>query len=209
MALFSLAYWGLAYTIGLVCVSGIGLMYIKERQKRDLRLFLFMSSMTFATLALSLRELLPADPRLSSWSGALGLLGAALCATTFPRFAASLEKVRFRDRISRLGEGLGLTLACFDLAVPLTPLRWLEPVSAGLSILALVVAVYFSLAWIYRVGRSEDKSKAHKTMDALIFLAFAPLHGSRRLSGFPRRIVTSPPGARRPLPCFSRPSTLS
>lgn len=155
MPLPTLAYWGLAYSVGLVCLSVTGLLYLKARRRQDLWLFLFMASMTFASVALSLRELLPPSPAIGSWSGFFGLAGAALCAATFPRFAAAQEELRFRERLSRALTWIGLCLALLDLVMPLGAPRWMATLAGALSIAALVAAVYFSLAWIYRSGKRE------------------------------------------------------
>jgi DNA-binding CsgD family transcriptional regulator len=173
MPLLYLAYWGLAYTVGLICLAGMGLLFIRDRRGQDLWLFFFMASMTLASVALSLRECLPANEAIPSWPGFLALAGAALCAATFPRFAAAQENARSRERLARGLSWIGLCLAALDLALPLLPIRWMTDLAGGLSVVALVIAVYLSLAWIYRAGRLKKGDKGLRPRGHRAPLAFA------------------------------------
>jgi len=104
-------------------------------------------------------------------------MGAAFTGATFPLFAASLESVANRERVSKVFLWLGLALgsinALFAFARSPVPHIALGILTIGF----LVAAVYVSLAWIGRVGASSGHGKAgmkHKWMLPAVFgLPFA------------------------------------
>jgi len=142
-------YWLLAYTAGIVCITGLAFRRAQRREKSTGRLLVFLIGMAVAVTALPLRELSDAGVG-SRLAGILALAAAGLTVASFPRYAASLDDVPRREKRAVAFLGGGLSLCLLDLVLGFLPFPGPARAAGVATLLSLAFAVYVSLAWISR-----------------------------------------------------------
>jgi DNA-binding CsgD family transcriptional regulator len=170
MTLFRVLYWGLSYSVGLVCVTILFLRYIQARDKVALKLLAYLLPFGVSLASLSLLEAFSVTAFLGRTLGQVALAGAALVIATFPAYALVFDDLKSRRRLAFIMKVVGVTLAAIDLFCIFTP----DPIRSGFHFLTLAclgVAIFVGMTWITR-GEVHHKKKHHWAWMTSLFVFF-------------------------------------
>jgi DNA-binding CsgD family transcriptional regulator/phosphatidylserine synthase len=174
MQLFRILYWGLAYTAGIACLTGLGLRYLQLREKPTLRLILFLLPTGFSVVCLSMLEFFRGHPVYQTIAGYLALVGASLVVATLPSLALLFKPLERRRRLTRAFRFLGWSLALVNAAAFFLPGESLGGWLQLITMLALGAAVFVSMGWISRSRpRWGDKPKPAPMLALIVVFGLA------------------------------------
>ncbi len=170
MTLFRVLYWGLSYSVGLVCFTILLLRYLQARDSMALKLLGYLVPFGVSVASLSLLELFSVTGPIGNIFGQLALAGAALVIATFPGYALAFDDLPRRRRLAfpmRIG---GVALAAADLVFVFWP-GLVRDVLHFLTLAALGLAIFVGMTWMVR-GRTHRKRKHHGVWMAVLFVFF-------------------------------------
>jgi DNA-binding CsgD family transcriptional regulator len=170
MELFRILYWGLSYTTGIICLTGLALRYFHDREVSTLKLMLFLLPFGLSIVGLSMMEALAGHPALLSISGNMALVGASLVVVTLPDYALNFDPIKYRQKWNRAFRFSGWLLVLLNLAIfflPDFPGNYLPQL---LTMLALGLAVFVAMGWINRASSAWTHEAPHGLMIVLFVL---------------------------------------
>jgi DNA-binding CsgD family transcriptional regulator len=164
-------YWGLSYTTGIACLTGLALRYAQKREPSTLRLIIFLLPSGLSIVSLSMLEAFASNALIVDIAGCLALVGAALVTASFPAFAVLLDPTKRRRRFQRIALVAGLALAlanCLGYAITGFPFRGLIML---LTLVCLGVAIFLGMSWINR-ARPRWETPSHPAWMVGLFVVF-------------------------------------
>lgn len=170
MTLFRVLYWGLAYSVGLICVTVLFLRYLQARDRVALKLLAYLVPFGVSLASLSLLEIFSLSSSLGLVLGQVALAGAALVIAAFPAYALEFDALRSRRRLALAARGIGLVLAAVDLAAVFLP-GVVRDSFHFLTLASLGAAIFVGMSWITR-GHLHIKGKHHRKWMAVLFAFF-------------------------------------
>jgi DNA-binding CsgD family transcriptional regulator len=171
MTLFRILYWGLSYSVGLICITTIVLRYVQARDTYALKLAGYLVPFTLAMASLSLMEAFPLSTFANHLFGQLALVGAALVIVTFPSYALCFDDIRSRRRIASVLRLCGLILAVLNLLSLFLP-PFLMACIRFLTFGVLGATIFIGMSWMSR-GEGLFRKKHHHAWMASLFVFFA------------------------------------
>ncbi len=173
MSIFTLLYWGLAYTSGIAGATIFLIRYLQKGDRHALRLFLFLLPFGAAIASLGIMEGFSDEPLLRSIAGRVALISCTLTAVTFPSFAIGSFSRSPRRRVMLAFRYAGLALAAlnaiaFFARVP----GHFETAIEVASFALLGLAIFTGMTWITR-GSVSWESRRKLPVMGILFVAFA------------------------------------
>jgi DNA-binding CsgD family transcriptional regulator len=170
MTLFKVLYWGLSYSVGLICVTILFLRYVQARDAVALKLLGYLVPFGVSVASLSLLELFPVTGFIGNIFGQVALMGAALVIAAFPGYALEFDDLPRRRRLASFMRFGGAALAVADLAVIFRP-GLVRDVLQFLTLGSLGLAIFAGMSWMVR-GRTHRKKRHHGAWMAILFVFF-------------------------------------
>jgi DNA-binding CsgD family transcriptional regulator len=172
MTFLRILYWGLSYTAGIVCLTGLALRYLQLRDLPTRKLISFLLPLGLSVVSLSMLEVFRGHPVYQAAAGCLALVGASLSVVSLPAFALLFDPTERRRRLVLAFRCVGWALAlanaaCFFLSSS-SVAGWIAQFS---TILVLGLAVFTAMSWIGRSTPRWDK-RPNPVLMASLFVAF-------------------------------------
>ncbi len=153
MVLFSILYWGIAYSTGLLCLGLYGAIYYKKRDITDLNVIIFNLNITVIVVCLSLLSIIPEKQvELLNNIGQITFLASALLIYTLPRFSHSIKMSKNRKKLDLLF--LIFSIICIVIVLI---------TKSNLVLWFMGVAIAYSMVYmIFPYNKSYKKNKGHR-----------------------------------------------
>jgi DNA-binding CsgD family transcriptional regulator len=171
MTLLRILYWGLSYSVGLICTTAVFLRYIQAHDTYALKLAGYLVPFGLALASLSLMEAFPLGSFANHFFGQLALVGASLVIVTFPSYALCFDDIRSRRRIASVLRFCGVVLAVLNLLSLFLP-PFLMACIRFLTFGVLGATIFIGMSWMSRGERLLHKKHHHAWM-ASLFVFFA------------------------------------